>query len=291
MALFSQRYGYIKPAEAFIREQMTEEIQNAICTVFDLLDHELPGDANQPFSFERLEWSVWCNFLNRRRNEALISGYGVHVTYSIAEFIQSTEEPWFRKLDLVEFCMKTLWDLAEGIAYQQTIVINGIKAFNHEFERLNFAYRFVNFEIVEINSKEEIIAIEEAINSSKDAVKTHLSTALQEYAKRPNPDYRNSIKESISAVESVSREITGETTLGAALNKLEKRDVTIQAQLKDAFIKMYAYTNQPTTGIRHALMYDAKNYTPASDETYFMIVACSAFVNYLRRKSAMSMIV
>ena len=37
MALFSERYGYVKPREVLIREAIPIEIQNAICSAFDLL--------------------------------------------------------------------------------------------------------------------------------------------------------------------------------------------------------------------------------------------------------------
>ena len=53
-------------------------------------------------------------------------------------------------------------------------------------------------------------------------IQIHLNAALEKYAQRPIGDYRNSIKESISAVEALCREKTGENTLGKALNKLEK---------------------------------------------------------------------
>ena len=81
---------------------------------------------------------------------------------------------------------------------------------NHHFKRLNFAYRIVNKEIVEITSEEEIKEIETTLSTSKDNIKIHLNNALELYSKRPVADYRNSIKESISAVEAISRNITGE---------------------------------------------------------------------------------
>ena len=51
-----------------------------------------------------------------------------------------------------------------------------------------------------------------------------------------------------------------------------------------AFEKLYVYTNQEETGIRHALMDDEENYTPSAEEALFMLVSCSAFINYLDRK-------
>lgn len=38
------------------------------------------------------------------------------------------------------------------------------------------------------------------------------------------------------------------------------------------------------SGIRHALMDDSGAYTPKAEEALFMLVSCSAFINYLVKK-------
>ena len=136
----------------------------------------------------------------------------------------------------------------------------------------------------EITSKEEVSTIESAMQKSSSNIKMHLSNALELYSQRPQGDYRNSIKESISAVEAYCREITGENTLGQALNNLNRNGVILPSTLKSAFDKLYAYTNQPDTGIRHALMDDEGSYTPSIEEALFMLISCSAFINYLKSK-------
>lgn len=108
---------------------------------------------------------------------------------------------------------------------------------------------------------------------------------MQEALKKLSPttiDYRNSIKESISAVECICREITGESTLDKSLKKIESKGVTFNSQMKKGLENLYYYTNDADTGIRHALM-DDKN-APTADEAIFMLVSCSAFVNYLIKK-------
>jgi hypothetical protein len=35
MVLFSERYGYTHPSDVIVREQITPEIQNAICSCYD----------------------------------------------------------------------------------------------------------------------------------------------------------------------------------------------------------------------------------------------------------------
>jgi hypothetical protein len=99
-------------------------------------------------------------------------------------------------------------------------------------------------------------------------------------SKRPDADYRNSIKESISAVEALVREITGESTLN--LKKLDNTGIVLPSVLRKAFELLYGYTNDESTGIRHALMDDTN--APGADEAVFMLVSCSAFINYLTKK-------
>lgn len=105
---------------------------------------------------------------------------------------------------------------------------------------------------------------------------------MELYAQKPTGDYRNSIKESITAVEAISRSITGEKVLN--FKKMEERGLIIPSVLRQAFEKLYGYTNDEKTGIRHALMDDEGSYVPQAEEALFMLVSCSAFINYLNKK-------
>ena len=142
------------------------------------------------------------------------------------------------------------------------------------------AYRFVEYFITEITSEEEIISIEDAIQNTDKfkGAKKHLQTSLKLLSDRKNPDYRNSIKESISAVESICKIITGDkkATLGKALGILGKKE-KIHQSLKAGFDKFYGYTSD-ADGIRHALL-DEDNLS--FFDAKFMLVSCSAFINYL----------
>ena len=63
---FSERYGYVKPSDVLIREKLTREIENAICTVYDELQNEL-FDMDTPDAYEKMEEYLWCYFLNNRK--------------------------------------------------------------------------------------------------------------------------------------------------------------------------------------------------------------------------------
>lgn len=68
-------------------------------------------------------------------------------------------------------------------------------------------YRFVRGKITKITSETEIDEIEEALDGSPKPVNIHLENSLDLLSDRRSPDYRNSIKESISAVESICKMI------------------------------------------------------------------------------------
>ena len=77
---------------------------------------------------------------------------------------------------------------------------------------------------------------------------------MSKLSNRKQPDYRNSIKESISAVESISKVISGDpkAELGKAL-KIIKTKIGLHTALEQGFLKIYGYTSD-ADGIRHALM-------------------------------------
>ena len=147
------------------------------------------------------------------------------------------------------------------------------------------AYRFVNLQLTDITSEEEIESIEAAIDSTTkySGANKHLKTALGFLSDRKSPDYRNSVKESISAVESLCVSISGDpkATLGAALNTIE-RSHQLHPAFKKALSSLYGYTSD-SNGIRHALLEESSvSYSDAK----FMLVACSAFINYVLGKAS-----
>ena len=280
MALFSERYGYTKPSEVLIRGKITTEIENVICSCYDVLYDALR--KNYTYSdeiYNDMELYLWTQFLNNRRND-FYGNYGGHMVVATS-VIKSDDYEWFIKINMLEMSVQWLHEIGEKKQWIIGIVKNFVAQLNHEFARLSFAYRIVGKEVIEITSQNEIAEIEEALLQTSN-IKSHLSEALKLLSNRPNPDYRNSIKESISAVEALCREITGENTLGPALKALDKKGLAIPTFLKSGFEKLYYYTNDFKTGIRHALM-DASD-APSFEEAKFMLVACSAFVNYIQGK-------
>lgn len=158
---------------------------------------------------------------------------------------------------------------------------------NNIFKTEFIGYRFIDKQITPISDEFEVREIKQALENPYSSVYDHLSKANKLIADRSKPDYENSIKESISAVEALCKILTGitgkESCLGKMLKKLEEKGIVIHPGLKAAFNSLYGYTSD-ANGIRHAGNIGG----PAStfEEAKFMLVSCSAFVNYLIAVSA-----
>jgi hypothetical protein len=150
---------------------------------------------------------------------------------------------------------------------------------NEVLKQENQAHTFVDGRFVERMTTEEIASVETALKTPIEAIRAHFETALRYLSELNNPVYRNSVKESISAVEAACRHLTGQksATLGDALKKLDNQR-SLHAAFKEGLLKLYGFTCDQG-GIRHALTDDATSVQYA--DAQFMLVACSAFVNYL----------
>ena len=181
--------------------------------------------------------------------------------------------PWHYVYDAIEF-------IANQNIYGFEVMLAFRSEINFCLEKEVSCYRFVGELIAPMTDPVELAEIDAALTGGTGAVSDQLDRAVQLLADRQNPDYRNSIKESISAVEGQVK-ITLETdkgTLGELLKHVEQK-APLHPALKDAFSRLYGYTSDEG-GIRHALMDDSRAVT--FEEAKFMLVACSAFINYVR---------
>jgi hypothetical protein len=154
-----------------------------------------------------------------------------------------------------------------------------LDGFNSCMETYLVGYRFVSQRLLPIDSEVGLTAINAALDDSKafKGARHSLEQAAALLADRKNPDYPNSIKESISAVESVCREVTGEATLGGGIKKLKSAGVKIHPALELAWSKMYGWTSDED-GIRHGGIEAAD-----SDQSLakYMLITCSAFTSHI----------
>ena len=182
--------------------------------------------------------------------------------------------PYNEILDLLEYICN--WLFAKTNSCSEHFQRN----FNTLFQQEYVGYRFISKRIVPITDELEISEIEQACKTPFDGARAQLQKALGFLSDRENPDYKNCVKESISAVEATCRIIAEKdsATLGEALKLLAKHGLKLHPCLNSGIDKLYSYACDQG-GIRHAERETESTVT--FEEAKFMMVTCSAIVNYL----------
>jgi len=276
---FSQRKG-LKPVRTIIqKDSIDDELRTALWNSLiiyyfnEIKDHEYETDSNLNILLRRL----WIHYFKYKLDE---------FPYTISRFKEQIKKyffsaSWNEVFDITEFIITNYTE--EYKQQKNNRNFKFIELANSTLEQNTSAYRIIDFLVTEITGDEEINSIEKALadTNSITPVKTHIRRALELMTDRKTPDYRNSIKESISAVEALCIVITGDpqATLGQALTVIEKTN-KIHPALKKSFTSLYGYTSD-SDGIRHALI-DEDNLT--QDDARYMLVSCTTFINYLLTK-------
>ncbi len=262
---FSQRMGQTPIPESISPEGMPGHLRNTLWNVFQ--SWQLP-EGEEKFLF-----FLWRDFfklpVDRIPSQSGYHGTSYHQAWEVVRNAFFGGK-WHYVYDFLEFCLSFGYS-SERLAY----------ALNDALERELAAYRVVNGLLVQVTDEQEVAALQVAM-TNQDAFKAstrHLSAALAQISNRQTPDYRNSIKESISAVEAAAKVLSGKdkADLRDALAVLE-RNGKLHGALQKAYTSLYAYTSD-AEGIRHALM-DEPNLT--MDDAKFFLLSCTSFVNYLK---------
>jgi AbiJ N-terminal domain 4 len=257
---------------AFQREAMDKELRTALwnvlkVSIWDSYDIRNRKYDNCTKQIDQLVLGLWFHYFNYDL-DSLPDFYGSYETNSVYETFKKYffTCKWFEAYDFIEAIAEGQSDLFSIAA---AALINGT------LETHNAAYRLIGNSITEITSSEEIEAIETALKLPTSAVRIHLDLALRMLSGKEKPDYRNSVKESISAIEAACRSLTGNPT--ATLGEGLKRINNVHPAMVSAFQKLYGYSSD-ASGIRHSITDEA---TVTYADAKFMLVACSAFSSYL----------
>ena len=271
MSTFSRRYKYnLKDIQL---ECASEVLKNRIFAAFykqefDIYDSLYKKNYTTGIEDMMIQMGVPYEF---PKNEI----YKKKNAEALQSYILDEKQPWYIIFDFIERYLKICDDATFDKMQAE---------FNAILEDEVSAYRILDGLVVPITNKSEMGSISDAKNTPFEACSIHIAKALELFANREKPDYENSIKESISAVESICSEITGiegaQATLGKTIKKLKDAGMHIHPAMENAFTSLYGYTSDEG-GIRHGSI----DFVEApSEDAKFMLITCSAFVNYLVEK-------
>ena len=271
---FSEKYGYKKVNTSIQIEVMDESLRTAIWNGIYKTFLEKPYH-DRYISYDS-DTGILLNLLWERFFKNPLDEYDPDY-YFWTDYLKDyvLNNLWYEIYDLIEFSINSWRDKYSNLNKY-------ISIFNDLLEQNASGYRIIEKVVTPITDEIEISEISKAIEDTiiEDTVRIQLVDSLEKLSDRNNPDFRGSIKDSISALESLFRIITKDSSieLSKALKFIEeKAGIELHKALKDAFIKLYAWTSD-AEGIRHSLMDYPRLGFP---EAKFMLVSCSAFINMI----------
>jgi|SRR5690625_4666 len=267
---FGKRYGYEPVDVPFQYDDMDESLRMELWNIFYLIMIKFDS-----FDFSTVKEFTWPFFFKEPIDEMPDEYYFKDY---VKDFI--LQGVWYRVYEFFEYLFAF-----DGLEDKQLVDIFEYNV-NRGLKTHNSGYFLHEGKFIRLIEDEEIEEIQKVgANAEKyglAGIRGHLDSALEFISMKPEPDFRNSIKESISMVEVISRTIESDAnTLGKALTRLG-RNQRINSTLRSGFEKLYGYTNGKN-GIRHANL-DEKDEVDY-EEARFFLVSCSAFTNYLIEKA------
>ena len=265
MELFSHRAGYKSLRSVLQIESMDDALRNALWSAFsDFVQHTANSWLPQATVILR---RLWVEHFKMRSDE--IPVWNAPLAFIKKDYFFRCE--WYEVYDLFEF--------ARQVCPSNYVAADLEKRVNDALGREMAGYRFVGGRVTPIIDDTQIAAVERAMSNAAVPVRAHLKRAVELLSDRPAPDSRNSIKESVSAVEAACQIVVGSdnATLGQALKRIDP----LHPALRKGLEAFYGWTSD-AEGIRHAML---DKPTLRTEDAIFMLVICSAFVNYLNAKT------
>ena len=244
-ATFSQRYGY-EPLPGPMRlEEISDDLRREI-------------------------WNGVYSFFHSLQNKPLVYGpMRGSIQVALGRYYKKPESQTNTNYILVVRDMESIMmghdfnqvlDFIEIIIEENVIPKNVGLKIGRLFEKHGAAYRLdfssTPYRFIPSASKEQSESTQHALQILHEGNMVGATTHLRQAAEHINArQYADAITDCIHAVESVARIIDpkSSTTLGPALNSLEKANVLNHPVLKQAFLKLYSYTSDEQ-GLRHALL-------------------------------------
>lgn len=270
---FSDRYGF-RPIREIQKETVDDSLFNRLWNV--IYKREYPVypiyDIDLFSNVEQLLDKLGQRYKYQEEVQDVI-----HNLSRLYKYLYENKDKWYLIYDLLEYYVY-IHDKENEKEWLQ-------KNINQILVEEKSAYRMTGYMFTPIIDACEFDALERGMKCKYDAPRQHITKAVMLYSDRKSPDYANAVKEAISAVESVCRIIVGDTgkaaTLGQTIKKLNDKGLDIPPALEQAYSKLYGYTCD-AGGIRHGSITMTN---VGEEDARYMVVSCSAFVNYLIEKN------
>lgn len=175
---FSDRIGKTKPKTLLQVDAMDDDLRNGLWEA--CIQYELDAP------FQDLIRGLYVNFF-KRPTDTIPDGYYRNIGAIRDWFFKAN---WFDVYNFIEYLL-------------QKDAGNFSKRISFFLEREKSAYRVINRQLVPITEPIEIAAVSAAtlVPERFAGARVLMQTAIQLYSQKPEPDYRNAVKEALARLK------------------------------------------------------------------------------------------
>ena len=198
--------------------------------------------------------------------------------YQVVEkLLKNSNTEWYVYYDVLEI-LHDVYSQEERGKTDHTKACSFQTDINNLMRELRTEYKMRNGRFIRIGGEVDGEEIEKALNTPINVVRDHLNKAIDSYSRRGEPDYANTEKESVMALESMANVLNDKKQeFNKSIDEMEKRGMKLHPALKDAIKKLYAHASDED-GVRHGGI-EVSNVN--EEEARLILVVSSAIVNFL----------
>ena len=281
---FSQMHGYEEIPSQLQLEQLPVSARTKIWNLFHIHMHSNSGYVIGYFelidNWKAIMQSVFGDFFCRPLDD-----WDPKFNFNRAQIRQFIETQAFNKVfDLIQFVMNHSQCSSDFIESMKRVFESCRLAYAIDYD-LTMNYEKQSPTIVPISTPEAGSSLLKSLKNLRECGLTVAVDHLHKSSKCINDsDWEGSIRESVSAVESVLRSIdpNASSDMNKALNSLEKMHGPIHPALKKGITKIYGYASD-LPGARHSKV-EGRDSNAGLEEALLLLGICASFANYFWQK-------
>ena len=223
-------------------------------------------------------------------------GFGKNFPREVLDLL-AVPERWWAVLEFIEFVLDIpvgsdapiVWITPGGLRTGPNMGSGArehfVSSLTSTLSEMNVGYRLLpTGKFVNVHSDEEVEEIGKACSGPFAEARTHMENAVADFRNTDQPNHANTVKEAISAVESIVKELTGKEDIKAGLHQLAEKGIVPDIRphpngdkpFVTALEKYWTYANATS---RHGRKKGVE--PPDRDTARFLLVTCATLVNYI----------
>lgn len=284
---FSTRIGITDSVKQIQIDSMDKELRNRLWNVYsELIFNGLKSfdSLNKKYIIlDKYFNSLWHNYFKKPVDD--IDKF-VSVNYNdIKKYFFNAS--WYNIYEFLEFSIIFISNHENKFqGFLSDVIIEVNRVLTEEYS----GFRLTNGVFCPITNDFEIKSVNDTFEYFKKGLKLqivnkHFGEAICLISKKPEADYRNSIKESISAIEALCRVFlsSDKSVLSDSLKIMASKNMfDIYPTILSSIDKLYSFSS---TVARHA---EVSDYCCKFEDAQFMLISCSSIINYLIIKATNS---